>query len=30
MTAIEVDFNAALGATYAIQFSTDTIELDCY
>ena len=26
MTAIEVDFNAALGATYEIQFSTDTIE----
>ncbi|MDA7896083.1 LamG domain-containing protein [bacterium] len=26
MTAIEVNFNAALGATYEIQFSTDTIE----
>ncbi|MEJ6561774.1 MAG: hypothetical protein QNL71_12040, partial [Akkermansiaceae bacterium] len=26
MTAIEVKFNAALGATYEIQFSTDTIE----
>jgi hypothetical protein len=26
MTAIEVDFNAALGATYEIQFSTDSIE----
>ena len=26
MTAIEVDFNAALGATYEIQFSTDTFE----
>lgn len=26
MTAIEVDFNAALGATYEIQFSTDSVE----
>ena len=26
MTAIEVSFNAALGATYDIQFSTDTVD----